>query len=391
MSKVKVLILSWYPADRATSGERARLRALAAQLAEDCDVSLLSFSPAEIAQELHPWHDVRAPPPLTREYRYTRGMKLRAALTLRSLHEAALGSRRHRRFVAEQISLIQPDIILVNQLPPASLLPRDARRRTVLDTHNAEYLRLIRKSRESGAWLQRVLIGWQAQLGRRLERRLARDYACIWAVSSTDAKYFSELGADTEILPNGAHFASVLPQSRNVSSPFRLLFVGSLGYSANRMAVREAIDWLDSIEGAELWIVGNGALDEETQARVDDARNVHLTGFVDDISQAYVQHDALLVPLREGGGTRLKVLEAMAAGLPVIATEVAVEGIGLTHSVSYLRAEDPKSAAHAVGQLRTREEFRRRLTEEAHQRAADFDWSAIGARARGSVRALADR
>jgi glycosyltransferase involved in cell wall biosynthesis len=106
---------------------------------------------------------------------------------------------------------------------------------------------------------------------------------------------------------------------------------------------------------------------------------VQLTGFVDDIRPEVAGAAACVIPLREGGGTRLKILEALALGTPVVSTGKGAEGLAVTAGEHLLLADDPAGFARATLRLLRDEPLRRRLAENGRrlvERA--YDWRQIG-------------
>jgi glycosyltransferase involved in cell wall biosynthesis len=107
--------------------------------------------------------------------------------------------------------------------------------------------------------------------------------------------------------------------------------------------------------------------------------NVVVTGTVDDVRPYY--HSALVsvVPLRVGGGTRLKVLEAMAAGTPIVSTTLGAEGLAITHGKDILIADTPEAMADAVVTMQADSPQRRELVANARRLVqAKYDWNVVG-------------
>ena len=133
-----------------------------------------------------------------------------------------------------------------------------------------------------------------------------------------------------------------------------VLFVGHLSYAPNIRAVedlcRRVMPRLRRLEPAAQLHVCGRAPHPGLVSQVH-ARGHRLTANPDDLAPIYRQATALAVPLREGGGTRIKILEAMAIGCPVVASAKAVEGLGLTPGMHYLAAESPDGFANALAGL----------------------------------------
>lgn len=185
---------------------------------------------------------------------------------------------------------------------------------------------------------------------RRWEKRVFGLAHQLIAVTEPDAKMLQQrTGKPVSVVVNGvdsSHYASVEPDLHSQ----RLLFVGNYEYHPNV----DAVEWaLDSILPA-LWqlnpkvrfaICGYGLPDSWRQ-RWPDPR-IEWQGFVPDLRDLQRQAAIFFAPLRQGGGSKLKVLEAMAAGLPVVTTEQGSSGLNVSNGQHYLGSEDP----HMLAQL----------------------------------------
>lgn len=179
-----------------------------------------------------------------------------------------------------------------------------------------------------------------------------------------------------EVVPNGIHVSAYRGQIEPV--PNRLIFTGSFRYHANH----EAMVWflqeawpqiLNQVPEAQLTITGDHA-----NLPLPTTQNVTLTGVVENLQPLLAEAWISLAPLQSGGGTRLKILEAMATGTPVVATPKGAEGLGLQHEEHLLIAEQPADYAAAVVRLLHDSALRRRLANHAqHAVAQTYDWSVI--------------
>ncbi|MBO7392970.1 MAG: glycosyltransferase, partial [Abditibacteriota bacterium] len=100
---------------------------------------------------------------------------------------------------------------------------------------------------------------------------------------------------------------------------------------------------------------------------IKDRPGIRLTGYVDDIREELAKAAVCVVPLREGGGSRLKILEAMAAGVPVVSTSVGAEGIEVTRGKNILIADTPKDFAEAVISLTNNDTLADNLAKAAKE------------------------
>ena len=175
----------------------------------------------------------------------------------------------------------------------------------------------------------------------------------------TEAMARQRTGINQITLPNTINCdGSFMPSE--VGSPPRLLFVGNLDYQPNQDAVFRLISSIlpelrcsDSL--TELWVVGAGGL--ALKEAYGDKPGVVWMGYLQDLKDVYSSASVAVVPLRAGGGSRLKILEAMACGLPVVATPKAVEGLNVLPNQHFLLADTDSELVEAVKQLANRPEL----------------------------------
>jgi polysaccharide biosynthesis protein PslH len=259
--------------------------------------------------------------------------------------------------------------------------------RTILDLHNygaTQYQSMLRMPCEPWqrlSWLAKAALmsGWEGRIARRFDRCLA--------VSPLEAQALaSAAGRPVDVLPNGVDTETLPPLAPSPGN--KLLFVGNLRYRPND----DAVDWMvrdilprvrEEIEDAELMVVG------ARQGRCDRSeQGVRFLGMVDDLVTCYRGAQLALAPLRAGGGTRLKILEAMALGRPVVSTTLGCEGLPVVPGEHLLTADSPQTFAAAIVRL-LRD---RRLCEQIAGRARslverELGWAKIG----GQLLSLYDR
>ncbi|HEX7290658.1 MAG TPA: glycosyltransferase [Conexibacter sp.] len=184
---------------------------------------------------------------------------------------------------------------------------------------------------------------------RRFERGVLARAAEAWMVSEADAAAARELCPDAtlRLVPNVVDVGAIAPVTPDVGAR-RALFVGNFTYEPNRTALRFLLDeamprvWAQ-LPDARLRLVGAG-LEQSPSA---DPR-VEPLGFVDDLADAYAGVSVAVVPLLQGGGTPLKFVEALAYGLPIVATPRAAAGLAVEDGVHCLLAEGPAAYADAL-------------------------------------------
>lgn len=258
-----------------------------------------------------------------------------------------------RRCIAERA----PDVLLVQEL----YLMENLRRLTeetsiampvVLDLHNIEGVILERLADCASSQLARRYYQWQAGCMHRFERASLTAVAGVSVVSKLEYEYLLPRDLMLACVPNGVVRADVLPARRN-GSVARLVFVGTLDYAPNR----DAVQWFASeifplvrraFPDAELRIVGRKPRRALTGVERDGVTQLHS---VDDLPSELLQDSVLVVPLRAGAGTRLKILDAFSAGLPVVSTSVGAEGLQVRNDEHLLIRDEAEPFAEAVVEL----------------------------------------
>ncbi|HLG14436.1 MAG TPA: glycosyltransferase [Blastocatellia bacterium] len=211
--------------------------------------------------------------------------------------------------------------------------------------------------------------------------------------NGVDADHFS----DAEIEQVYVEWLSSHTRREGAPDVKRVLFVGSMDYHANiEAATRFATTVWPSVhtEAPELVFTIVGRRPSDEVRALANLPGVEVTGTVDDVRPYYREAVASIVPLKVGGGSRLKILEAMAAGVPVVSTSLGAEGLRVTDGASIVIADSEEAQTRALLQLNANSELRRRLAEHARSLVRDrYDWSRIGAALYdvyvGSTRAVA--
>lgn len=208
--------------------------------------------------------------------------------------------------------------------------------------------------------------------------RLLRNFDGATVVSETElcivTQNFPRYQNKVEVLPNGVDLRNY--QNIEVNRrPRHLIFSGSFSYVANY----EAMQWFigrvfpfirQQIPDVQLIITGDHA-----NLPLPSMENVILAGYVDDIKSLIASCDVSIAPIWSGGGTRLKILEAMAMGTPVVATPKGAEGLLAQNGTHILIADEPQGfAEHVIGLIRNND-LREKLSSNAAQLVKEhYDW-----------------
>ncbi len=209
----------------------------------------------------------------------------------------------------------------------------------------------------------------EARRWRRLQGRAARAVGSLVVCSQLDA---DRLGAPRTtrvcVVPNGYPVVDAPPDHRHAGTPPVVLFQGTLRYPPNAHAARFLVDEIGPalravVPDVRLRLVG---LTTPGLAELDDPPTVTLVGQVPDIGVELAAADLVLVPIRFGSGTRVKIIEAFAHGVPVVSTTLGAEGLGAVDGEHLLLGDDPASLARACARLLTDDALRTRIVAAAH-------------------------
>ena len=228
---------------------------------------------------------------------------------------------------------------------------------TVLFQHNVESMIWERLTKTAETSLKRAYFRMQWQRMRRFEATACAWFDGVIGVSPEDCQVMrEEYGLDNVLghVPTGvdADYFQAVTRPRRAGS---VLFLGSMDWMPNIDAVEFFVEQAyghvkQGIEGATLTVVGRNPPQAVTQLAARDP-TITVTGTVPDVRPYLAEATVCVVPLRVGGGTRIKIFEAMAAGLPVVSTRIGAEGLPVEHEEHLLLADDPRHFAEAVVRL----------------------------------------
>jgi|SRR5579884_207115 len=253
--------------------------------------------------------------------------------------------------------------------------------RRLLDDQNVEEELYSRLWRAEPLGPRKLVRGLDALAVRGYERRSLRLPDAVTVSSARDLAQLQSRapGQRFHLVPNGVDTRAI-PFVSEGREPDTIMFAGAMSWPPNvAAAVSLARDimpliWKERAD-ARLWIVGK---DPAPEVAALAGERIAVTGTVDSMLPYLQRASAAVVPLRAGGGTRLKILEAMAAGLPVVTTSIGAEGLGLVDGREVVIADSPSPIADAVVRLMRDPRFAAGLVATARRRAeAEFEWTVI--------------
>jgi glycosyltransferase involved in cell wall biosynthesis len=374
------------------TGGHLRTFSLLRALARRFDVRLVtgSATPVPLDALRAAGIDVRLVP-LPRRTRWSdalgasRAVLRRRPYVLYARHDhAALRAALH-----DAVAASPPDVLYLDHLDSwvyADVAPGAAR---LADLHNVYSLLA---GREAGASFgpRRAYLRHESRLLAGVERVCAREAEVVTTVSAEEARHYQGLGARAvHVVPNGVdcHRYASLPTGRLNGAP-TLLYIGTMSWQPNVSAARFLAERVLpqvrlSIPDARLLVVGRDPL--PAVRALDRIPGVTVAGGVPDVIPYLEQAHLLAVPLDSGGGTRLKILEAFAAGLPVVSTRIGAEGIAADDGTHLVLAER-QDFSRAVADLLSDSARGQRIAAAARRLALErYDWDVVGTQ---SIRAV---
>jgi glycosyltransferase involved in cell wall biosynthesis len=252
---------------------------------------------------------------------------------------------------------------------------------TVLFQHNVESQLWVRQAQHAPDPIRRFIYALEAWKMKRYEAATVERFRHVIAVSEEDRRLMRNMVPDAQIavVPTGvdvARFASVATTEAMDST---VLFLGSMDWEPNADGVQWmcAQIWpriLAAVPNASFRIVGRNP---PASVRGLAGHRVIVTGSVPTVEPHLADTSVFVVPLRIGGGTRLKIFEAMAAGRAVVSTRIGAEGLAVTHGKDILLEDEPDAFAAAVVRLLTDADRRREIARNGLALARAHSWSAM--------------
>ncbi|MFA7169675.1 MAG: glycosyltransferase [Candidatus Paceibacterota bacterium] len=288
-----------------------------------------------------------------------------------------------------------PDIVQIEQIEAYyCLLPylawlRKNGVKIIIDAHNVE-INAFEGAMKSLSLPKRVVGKFLRKTLRNLEIEAAKNTDAIFACSEIDADYFRKYNKKVYLIPNGADCSEFFSQDQKDEQS--LIFIGGVKYPPNTDALRFYLKKIHpkvKESNAKVQMLAIGATKNWLKKNHIDDSSVIPLGFVDDV-RPYLQKAIIgICPIRQGSGTRLKVLTFMASGLPVVTTSKGIEGIGCSNGENILIADSAEQFAKYVADLLNSSERRKYIGNNARKLMLEnYDWNIIGERLRQYIKEI---
>jgi sugar transferase (PEP-CTERM/EpsH1 system associated) len=374
-------------------GGKLRTWHLMRHLARRHDITYVSFAdPSQTAADVEGMHEVASEVVTIPRTDPSKGTARFYADASRYLLEpipyavAKYGAPAYRTAVERLLRTRGFDALVCDFLPPVVNLPQTLPCPTILFTHNVEAEIWRRHAGNAANPLTRFLLGMQWKRMLRFEREALERFDLVLCVSDADRQTFNRLYPDSlkapaHVIKTGVDTEYFAPAADRVARRAHLVFTGSMDWLPNedgmQYFVREILPRVRQAEpDATLSIIGRSPT--PGVKRLAETAGVEVTGRVDDVRPHIAEGSVYIVPLRIGGGTRLKIFEAMAMAKAVVSTTVGAEGLPVTPGHDILIADEPARFAQSVVHLIRDADLRHRIESSARQVVVDrYDWSAV--------------
>ena len=386
---MKILFLSITIPYPPTDGGRIRVMNLLKQIAKKNEVTLLALETeptdregvahlhrlgVEVELVPHPPHL----PPLTVRTGI-RALLKRKPITVARYDLPVFRQKLHSVLAERSFDLVHYEMLHAAQYVVETDIPR------VLSQQNVDSHIWGRLCEQTQHPIRKLLFWWQKRSFARYERTMSPKFNVVTCVSEIDRDLLQGACPDQpiEVIPNGVDTVLYQPDP-DAEEPATLIYTGSMDWYPNEDAVVYFADEiLPKIQAehpdVQFYIVGKSPTERVEQ--LAQQQGVIVTGRVDEIKPYIGRATVYVVPLRIGGGTRLKILEAAAMGKAVVSTQVGAEGLHLVDGEAIFIADNPSRFADAVNRLIADPALRRQIGAAGRQHVeAEYDWQRIGER-----------
>ncbi len=299
-------------------------------------------------------------------------------LIAQKYYDTQVASRIKELIVAHKIDLVHFDLLhLAQYRKTINGLP------SILVNHNVESLRVFRWSKVERNLLMKLFLRYQYSKLKKFEKKVCLEFDRCTVVSETDKEILTKLcgRGNFVIIPNGVdvhyfHASNAVPVANT------LVWAGSMSGAYNRDAVIYFLEEIwpliqNEISNTRVTFVGSSP-PEILKRMAAQSVNVECTGYVEDV-RPYIEKSAVFIaPLRSGSGTKVKVLNAMSQGKPVVTTAIGAEGIEAQPDEDIVIADDPAEFARKTVYFLKHSEEAKKIGQRARSLIEKkYDWEVI--------------
>jgi len=370
------------------TGAKLRNYHLARVQSQKFRVTLLAF-----AQEEAPWPELKnlyeQIVAVKRDETYSIGNVLRGATGSTPLPLLNYTTSDMKQALASLLNEQEFDLVQVESIHLMNYLPtiRAARKRPVVvcDWHNVESELMRQYGDREKSFARRTYARRTARLMNEAEKHALDQFDAHIVVSEEDGERLRHMNSSAQIsiIENGVDAAYYAGAQSGSGTRNRIVFVASMDYHAN---IDAAINFARHVwpivhrNKPKLVFTIVGRDPTPAVRELSSIAGVEVTGSIQDVRPYYREAIAAVVPLRVGGGSRLKILEAMAAGVPVVSTMLGAEGLKVANGENILLADDDRELAEKITTIVDDETLRSNIVAAARALIVErYEWSTLGA------------
>jgi glycosyltransferase involved in cell wall biosynthesis len=298
--------------------------------------------------------------------------------------------------VRKKVASCEFDLVHFDTIGLACYLRDIGHAATVLNHHGAESFMMSRRTARERNLLKRILFWTEGRALRRYEARYCPRFRCNLTVSELDAKLLSDIAPDARfrIVPNGTdvdYFFRMTPVANR-----HVIFAGRLDQYSNRDAMLHFCMEVwplvrERFPGATLEVIGSNPPKELVALSRRDP-TIRVRGFVDDLRPYFAAAAVAVCPIRDGGGTRVKILDDLAMGKPTVSTTIGIEGIDVVPERDLLVADSPEEFVAQLTRIFDDQALAARLSENARRVAENvYSWDVVASSLLDAYRCAAEQ
>lgn len=368
------------------------------------EVTLLAFNQKDLLRIYNPDLDIALPAAMTEMKRLCHAVKVidiecdknkygKIRLALSSLFSnwpytiRWLTSDSYNNALLHEIESERYDLIWFDTISLAQYRSRlkDSSIKIVLNHHNIESDMMFRRADKEGNYLKKLYFYLEAYKLKNYEKSEVPKFNINVTCSDMDSKRLESIlnSINTHVIPNGVNTDYFSPAKEVTPDPMSLVFIGGMSWYPNRDAMlffaKEIWPKLKrQIPDVKMHVVGGSPPQELVDlAEMDD--NFHVYGFVDNIKSIFHKSGIYVCPISDGGGTKLKILDALAMGKPIVANSIACEGIDVTDGLNVLFAETPDEYILNISKLISDQSLRQQLSTNSRKLVLEkYSYDVIG-------------
>ena len=290
-------------------------------------------------------------------------------------------TREMREAVRNLLEKVKIDVAHLDLLPLSQYVNELEGIPKILVEHNVENILLKRRSEKERNIIVKLYLHIQWLRLKKYEAEACEKVDRVVTVSELDKKELLNMSANTAIscVPNGVD-PDYFEFSEDHVDHNGLVFVGSLSWFPNLDGIQFFAEEifpaiLNEVPDAKLIVIGKKT---NRKIKLKYSHHIIMTGFVEDIRPIVSKAGVYIVPLRVGGGTRLKILDALSMGKAVVSTSIGCEGLEVTHGKNILIADDPEGFAKQTINLLRHPDLATRMGREGRKLVeTTYDWKII--------------